>query len=315
MTLAIPDEAFVPFELGHRDRLDAAFRGAAYPLCEYSFATQYCWRSFNDSRWAAVDDRILVKYREHGQDRFLCPIGTGDPSALLLACFERLRAGGFEPRVDFVPDRVRHRLQGDSRFRFEPDPANDDYVYRRSDLADLPGRRYASKRNHVSRFLRNASWSFDRVDAAGVPECLSFLDDWCVSHACEEDPRLDFEVEALRACLQGMEVLGQVAWVLRLDGRIAGMTLGELLTADTFVVHYEKACNEVDGAYQMLAREFARTVPAHVAYIDREQDMGVEGLRLSKRSFHPDHMQHCWIARPEGAAVTGPRAGPGPASR
>jgi hypothetical protein len=315
MTLALPDEAFRPFTLEDREFLEAAFRRAAYRLCEYSYATQFCWRSWNESRWAQADGWILVRYREHGQDRFLCPIGTGDPAEAMLACFDRLAALGSEPRVDFVPDQVRERLARDGRFRFDPDPANHDYVYRRSDLADLPGKKYARKRNHVSRFLRNPSWSFDRVGVAEVPECLAFLDDWCRGHGCEEDPRLEYEVEALRVCLEHQEALRQTAYVLRLSGRIVGLTLGDLLTEDTFAVHYEKAYADQDGAYQMLARETARAVPDGVVFIDREQDMGVEGLRQSKLSFFPDHLERCWIARPAGPAVTAPPGAPEPAAR
>ncbi len=314
MTLAIPDDVFRPFEVGDWDFLDGAFRSAAYRLCEYSYATQFCWRTWNESRWALRDGWVLVRYREHGQDRFLCPIGTGDPGDLIEACFERLAALGSEPRVDFVPDSVKARLEGDPRFRFDPDASNDDYVYLRSDLADLPGKKYARKRNHVSRFLRNAAWSFQRVAPADIPECLVFLDDWCRSHGCEEDPRLEYEVEAVRTCLDHMMPLHQTAYALRVGERIVGLTVGELQTEDTFVVHYEKAYTEQEGAYQMLAREFARTVPATVTFIDREQDMGVEGLRQSKLSFIPDHMEHCWIVRPKDAVVTAPPERPGPAS-
>ena len=104
------------------------------------------------------------------------------------------------------------------------------------------------------------------------------------------------------------------AYVLRIGQRIVGLTLGELQTPDTFVVHYEKAYTELDGAYQMLAREFARTVPVTVSFIDREQDMGVDGLRQSKLSFFPDHFEQCWIARPKDAVVTASSERPGPAS-
>jgi hypothetical protein len=313
MKLGVPDDAFRAFGIDDFDHLDAAFRRAAYRLCEYSYATQFCWRTYNESRWAALDDWILVRYREHGQHRFLCPIGPGNPGDVMEACFERLAALGSEPRADFVPDSVRTCLAGDDRFRFDPDPANDDYVYLRSDLANLAGKKYARKRNHVSRFLRNPAWSFDRIDAGNMAESLVFLDEWCRSHGCEEDPRLDYEVEALRTCLLNMEPLRQTAYVLRVGRRIVGLTLGELQTPDTFVVHYEKAYTEQEGAYQMLAREFARTVPETVAFIDREQDMGVEGLRQSKLSFIPDHFEHCWIARPRDAVVTAPPEPPGPA--
>lgn len=314
MTLALPDDAFRPFAIEDRTRLEAAFRGAAFRLCEYSFATQFCWRSWNESRWAPVDGWVLVRYREHGHDRFLCPIGPENPAEAMLACFDRLAALGSEPRADFVPESVRARLAHDRRFRFDPDPANDDYVYLRTDLAELPGKKYARKRNHVSRFLRDASWTFDRVTGANADEVLRFLDEWCEAQGCEADPRLEYEVEALRTCLGQMEALGQTAFVLRRPGRIVGMTLGELLTDDTFVVHYEKAYPDQEGAYQMLAREFARTVPESVRLIDREQDMGVDGLRQSKLSFFPDHMERCWIARPAGAIVTAPEGPHGPAS-
>lgn len=301
MVLDLPEEAFRPFTLTDRDLLDRAFRVSGYRLCEYSFATQFCWRSFNESRWAFHDGWLLVKYRDHGQDRFLCPLGEGDPVAPIRACLERLAKDGSEPRVDYVPDQVRRRLEAAGGFAFAPDADNDDYVYLRTDLAELAGKKYARKRNHVARFLRDGRpWSFDRVGPDGLPEVRAFLEAWCRGHGCEEDPRLEYEMEALATCLQNMDALRQEAAVLRQDGRIVGMALGELLTPDTLVVHYEKAFPDVDGAYQMLAREFARTAPAGVVWLDREQDMGHEGLRASKQSFYPDHMERCWIARAAG---------------
>jgi uncharacterized protein len=305
MVLDLPDDDFRPFRLEDRDLLERAFRDAGYRLCEYSFATQFCWRAFNESRWARAGGWLLVRYLDHGEPRFLCPIGPGDPTEAILACMDRLVREGAEPRVDYVPESVRLRLADDPRFAFEPDAGNDDYVYLRSDLAELAGKKYARKRNHVARFLRDGRpWSFDRVGPADMPALGDFLKEWCAGHGCEDDPRLDFEMRALGICLENLEALGQQAAVLRREGRIVGMALGELLTPDTLVVHYEKALTDVDGAYQVLAREFARTAPAGVAWIDREQDMGHEGLRASKLSFYPDHMERCWVARSVSSTST-----------
>ena len=87
------------------------------------------------------------------------------------------------------------------------------------------------------------------------------------------------------------EALGLEGGLIRINGSVAAFTIGDRLNGDTYDVHFEKAYAGIQGAYAMINREFARWVREHhpdIKYLNREEDMGVEGLRKAKESYYPD---------------------------
>lgn len=292
------DTAFLPVDPGSRPVLAPLFRASGHRLCEYSYPIQVCWHDFNDSRWAIRDGWLFLRYVEDGFERFICPIGRGDWSAAIDACFRHLEARGQVPMVRFVPDAVASALDPARYLRLH-DPDNDDYVYGVQDLAQLAGRRYAKKRNHIAQFLRGGAWSFDPVLPGDRPAIDAFLEAWCLDRECSGQPALDYEMRALAVCLDHLDELDIRAWLLRgAQGEILGLTAGAPLTDDTWAVHFEKGLSTRPGVYQILAREFARRVPEGVLWLDREQDMGWENLRRAKESLFPDHRERAWTVVP-----------------
>jgi hypothetical protein len=240
----------------------------------------------------------VLRYVEDGHERFLVPLGEGPIDEALDWCVQHLVGRGHAPRIGFVPDPLRERLDP-SRWVAETDPDNDDYVYRREDLATLAGGRYSRKRNFVKRFQRHGDWSLDPLASADPAEVRGFLREWCAANECDAHPDLADEVNALGECLSAMDRLDLFGGVLRSHGRVIGLTLGEALNRDTFVVHYEKALLEREGAYQMLCHEFTKRIPEQYAWIDREQDMGSDSLRQAKESWFPDHRVKAWTISPK----------------
>lgn len=292
------DTAFATIDMAARPALEPAFRRAGYSLCEFSFALQFCWQRFNQSCWASVDGWVFVRYLEGGAERFLCPIGSGDPAPAILACFTHLQARGHAPVVRFVPDAVASRLDK-TVFEVAPDPDNDDYVYAVTDLAEMRGRKYSRKRNHIAQFLRGGDWSFDAYRPDDRSAVDAFLEVWCLDRDCHEHPALDYEMEALNVFLDHCFELEASVFLLRgVGGEILGLTAGEPLLADTWAVHFEKGLSARPGVYPVLTREFARSVPPDIRWLDREQDMGVENLRQAKKSLYPSHIERAWTVRP-----------------
>jgi hypothetical protein len=289
---------FREFTLGDRPRLDPALRAARYPLCEYAFATLYCWQGCNQTRWAFLDDWLLLRYEHEGSPKLLCPVGTGDLRAMVDACFDWLAAAGAPVEVTMVPEPARQRLRCEKCW-FEPDKRNFDYIYLREDLATYPGSRFSRKRNHVARFLKRYEWSVTPIEPGDAREAMDFLDAWAGANGVTGNRLLDYEVEANKACLANLRPLGVHGQALRVDGRIVGMSIGEELTSEVFAVHYEKADREIEGAYQMLTQQFTRTVPERYVWLDREQDMGVPGLRKAKEQFFPVAQEPAFTVSPE----------------
>lgn len=299
------DIDFRPISIEDRDELESRLRHAGYPLCEYTFATLFCWQGCNRTRWAVHQDWLLLRFEAGGHERFLCPVGTGDPRPAIDLCMDHLARRGHPPVVEMVPGRVRDRLPAGA-YWVEPDKPNFDYIYLREDLATLAGRRYSRKRNHIKHFSESCSWTFLPLVPQDVHDCLCFLEEWRAGLVDSGNPWLDFEVNALRVCLAHLMPLAVMGRVLRVDGRVAALSIGEALTEDTFVVHYEKAVRDCEGVYPMVSREFARAVPDRFTWINREQDMGVPGLRVAKESWFPVRQEPAFTLTPEPPKKPGP---------
>jgi uncharacterized protein len=176
-------------------------------------------------------------------------------------------------------DRVRLERLG---FRVEEDRDNFDYLYLKKDLASLEGRRFHKKRNLVNAFINNYSYSESPICRDNAEEALDVLERWKNGR---DDPG---DYVAAREGLEKREALGLHGYLVRVDGDPAAYTLGEpLQKGRAFAVHFEKAFGDYKGIYQFINRAFASVLPRHYRYINREQDLGDEGLRQAKMTYRP----------------------------
>ena len=184
------------------------------------------------------------------------------------------------------------------QFTFTADRDGYDYLYEIDRLADLGGKRLHAKRNHINRFMENnPSWTYEEITPESLGECLAMDKEWyrrSLSREGEAEERdLGDEGVALRQAMEHYQALGLEGGLIRVYGEVVAFTMGDLLNSDTYDVHFEKAYGELQGAYAMINREFARWVRGrhpNVRYLNREDDMGVEGLRKAKESYYPDQM-------------------------
>lgn len=167
-----------------------------------------------------------------------------------------------------------------------------DYVYNSSDLAELKGKRYHSKRNHLNRFYEN-DWSFEPITAHNIPECRDVLAKWLESG--EPDEEKSVEADVVSESLDYFTDLNYTGGLLRVNGEAQAFTFGEPSAADTFVVHAEKALLNYQGAYTAVNCEFAKTLADRFTYINREEDTGSEGLRKAKLSYHPAFLEEKYL--------------------
>ena len=157
---------------------------------------------------------------------------------------------------------------------------------------------FIAKRNHINRFVENnPTWTYEEITPATLPECLEMDKEWyrrsLQREGDAEERDLGDEGIALRTAMEHYEELGLEGGLIRVYGEVVAFTIGDRLSADTYDVHFEKAYGELQGAYAMINREFARWVRARhpeIRYLNREDDMGVEGLRKAKQSYYPDLM-------------------------
>lgn len=177
-----------------------------------------------------------------------------------------------------------------------------DYIYSLSDLCQLTGRKYQPKRNHVNRFETLYDYTFEELRVEDIDECLRLEDEWQqrkeadevddVEHRTEHEYEMSEEQRAIRRAFDAYEALGLYGGVLRVEGRMVAFTYGSQITPEVFCTHIEKADSSYEGVFPMINRCFARALAARgYTMVNREEDMGLAGLRRSKMSYHPAAMQ------------------------
>lgn len=166
---------------------------------------------------------------------------------------------------------------------------HDDYIYKREDLVNLPGNRFHDKKNLLQQFKKYKT-SFEMMTTSNVEEAISFQHEWCRTRECEKDPGLTKEECAIVRMLSHFEILKYQGALIRHEGKIIAVTLGEPLTEDTYVIHVEKGNGAYRGIYQFINQRFAETIDSKYKWINREQDMGIPGLRRAKESYNPAKM-------------------------
>ena len=171
-----------------------------------------------------------------------------------------------------------------------PDRDNSDYVYLTEDLIKLEGNKYHGKKNHINKFKKNHAYTYASLTPDLVQECLALESQWCDIRHCELFPGLAGEERAIYEALTNMDHLDFKGGVILLNGKVEAFALGEQLNPETAVIHIEKANPAFEGLYQLINQEFCAHEWKDIPYINREQDLGEEGLRKAKLSYHPHHL-------------------------
>ena len=267
--------------------------------CECSFANLYLWGRQN---FAVVHGHIAIFSQFNRRSVYPYPIGNGDKKAVLDAIIADARARGIPCRITGLSASARQTVEElyPNKFRFHCDVGSFDYVYDINDLAELKGKKYHSKRNHLNRFFENyPNYRAEPITEENISEVKQMVDDWYETRL-RDDPNADYHMEraAIDKAFRHYSALGMEGLALSDGQNIIGMTMGSRLTHDTFDVQFEKAHASIQGAYPAINFEFARYIREKypdIKYLDREEDMGLEGLRKAKQSYYPHHMiEKCW---------------------
>ena len=165
-----------------------------------------------------------------------------------------------------------------------------DYLYTSESLANLAGRKLASKRNHISYFEKTFDWKYEPITPENISQCAILNEHWGRLNREKNPEEIGEENEAIKIALDNYFDLGFEGGILTIQGEAVAFTFGERLNDNTFCTHVEKAYGNIRGAYQMINREFARQLQDRYEFINREEDTGSEGLRKAKLSYHPHRL-------------------------
>ncbi len=268
--------------------------------CEYSFPNLYMW---GRQTMAQVHGCTVFFSQFNRRSVYPFPIGDGDIKAALDAIIHDSKARGIPCRLTGLTSadvEVLTKFYGDA-FRIHSDRDSHDYVYLAEDLAELKGKKYHRKRGHFKRFFETyPDHAFEMISKENRAEAEALVERWYAEREAA-DPAADFCMErhAIKKAFNEMEELGLIGYALRVNGEICAVTFGSKTREDTVNVHFEKALTSVEGAYAAINRGFAAYVREKfpdVIYLNREDDVGIEGLRKAKLSYYPHHMVEKWWA-------------------
>lgn len=277
--------------LSDREWVQKAFSSSRTDCCEYCFGNIYMWSDIYNNKISNIDG-IFVSADFSDNPVFCYPIGNGDKKAVIKALIEYAKSLGTV--LSFYGLTEADKLELESLFpeKFEFDETRDffDYLYRTEDLAELAGRKYHSKRNHISYFENTFDWKYEPINESNIKECLLLNEHWEKLNRQKNPEEINEEHRAINKALADYFELGLEGGVLTVQNEIVAFTFGEKLNDNTFCTHVEKAYGDIRGAYQMINRELARQLSDKYEYINREDDTGSEGLRNAKLSYHPHRL-------------------------
>lgn len=282
------DLKFQKLELEHIPLIRPYFLRQERRMCDCTIGSTMMWRDYFDNCFAIVNDTLMFRSRYlDGQYAFTMPIGA-DPDAMLDLAEEYCRKQGIQLEFCTVaPDDLERLKKRWPALTAEGSRDWYDYLYESRDMVEFAGKKYANQRNHIRRFERDCpDWSFSVMSESDMDEVRAFYEKFLLerdkeSETAQEEAGKIFEV------LEHYAQYGFLGGILRADGEIVGISMGEIVR-DVLFVHIEKADTRYSGVYQKLVNCFAREfVTDEVRFINREEDVGDPGLRKSKLSYRP----------------------------
>jgi hypothetical protein len=282
-------------EIENRSYITSHLRRHPPEVSELTFTNLFVWRGHRPIRFAEVDgSMVFLAESQHeepaGQVVFGSPVGGMSPAEVSDQLGMEIE--GFVR----IPGAMARKLE-EVGLTVEPDRANWDYVHKVEHLAELPGRHFHKKRNLVKQCLASYRCEYEPIGPEVLMECRDMQDRWCEARQCGINPGLCMEYAAIRELFAHYEGLELIGGAIRVDGKIEAYSIGEELRPGTAVCHFEKAMPGVKGLGQLINQWFAKYSLSEFEFVNREQDLGIPGLRQAKESYFPDHMVEKFTAR------------------
>ena len=310
---------FHQLALSDREAIQAVTLPSGRRNCNYTFANLVGWQFWYYTEVCVLENAVVLRYTFDGQQAYMVCASEALSLELIEALFDDSNGdltliGLEDSQMAQLQSSHSARLRRLACPRISVEPVRDqyDYIYRRIDLATLHGRHLDAKRNHIHRFrAEHPDFEYRPLTPEFFDECRRLTDIWqeenaaikreqsqvYLSSAEREQARTEFKdgSETINAEKQVMETifsnwnaLGMIGGSIFVGGRMVAFTYGAAVTTDTFDVCVEKADRHVEGAFAIINQQFAEHLPEQYIYLNREEDMGIPGLRQAKLSYHPE---------------------------
>ncbi len=268
--------------------------------CEMSSVNLIMWQEHFGFSFCIEDGVLYTKNCINGRVTFGIPF-----TRCMKPAIDKIRGYAAEYNLPVVFMGVQgerfeiFKSQADFEYTSEPVREAFEYIYSREALADLSGKKYHSKRNHISSFKKQYNWSYEKLNENNLQDVIKMLEHWYNSYTEKSAESMETEKNGITHILKNSKQLNARGGLLRADGNIIAFTCGCEISPQVFDVNFEKALVEFDGAYAMINQQFVINELSDYRYVNREEDMGIEGLRKAKLSYKPEILLEKFIIVPE----------------
>ncbi|MEX1308596.1 MAG: phosphatidylglycerol lysyltransferase domain-containing protein [Eubacteriales bacterium] len=277
-----------------KQRFKEVIKKHNYQNAESSFTNLFLWSKSYQIERAFGEHAMYISFVGFdGEKHYLAPF-LYDFDKPVKPALEELRNHIHSEDKTFcikgVVKSLRDKIEAEIKpvFQFFDDRDNYEYIYLSEDLINLGGKKLHAKRNHINYFEKTFRYEYREYDISLKDECVAHIEDWVDQKA--DDRSLRDEIDVLHTILDDYDKLDVKGAVVLVNGRVEALTFGEALNKDTALIHIEKANPSIRGLYPYINREFVKREWADYKYINREEDMGIEGLRKAKLSYNPVYL-------------------------
>lgn len=254
--------------------------------CENTFANLLIWQKAYNNMIAVYNDMLFIKSGKDEEEFFALPFGGNLTEGINLI---KEYCGDKEPKFWVSEGGLFDsflKLYGDE-YELTEIRENFDYIYLSKDLAELSGKKYHSKRNHINAFSKKYDWEYLKINSDNISVIKDCFNEWHSQNDFKEDFDMKHEKQGIGLILDNASLFDIKGGAIKVDGKVVAFTFGMPINNRVFNVHIEKALNEYNGAYALINREFVKNELSSYELINREDDLGLEGLRKSKLSYKP----------------------------
>ncbi len=292
---------FKPISIEDKSTIESYTLCSSMQNCDLSFANMYCWQSTFRSEWAIIEGYLIIRFHIDGGDKlgYMAPIGKCGKlnfAHLIPIIAQDAHSNGDRLTIVGLNDEGRQALRAiyQDKFAFYSDRNYEDYIYSRKDLELLQGKKYQPKRNHFNKF-KLYDFEYRPLTPDLFDQCLELDRKWQNKNN-QSNTSFSSEQDALERAFQSFEKLNLIGGAILIENKVIAFTYGSAINEHTFCIHIEKADTNYQGAYTAINQLFVQNLPPQFEYINREEDLGIEGLRRSKLSYYPTSLQEKYNA-------------------
>ena len=283
---------FEPLDLKHKE-LYKKYTAKQYRNSEASFTNMYIWRKSIGAHVAVVSDMLVLKVFIGGKYRFVMPLGNRvNTAACVKELYNYCKSENIVLEIIGADSQFVNIIDEGTDYQFVSEDMRNarDYVYLSEKLSALSGKKLHSKKNHVNKFKSSYNYRFVEIAPEHYGQCVEKTRQWMDIKYDGQTDKYSTELDTVKTLFDNYEYFELFGGCIYVDDELVAYTVGEGLSDDTALIHVEKADTDYQGSFAIINNEFATFLKDRFVYLNREEDMGLEGLRKAKESYKPEFL-------------------------